>query len=130
MVAAVAKTDLRVDEYIEAQSKPAQRVLRQVRSTIRKALPNGEEVISYKIPAYRLNGKIVIYFAGWAAYVSMYPANERLVAAFKDELEPYRAGKGTLRFPLDEPVPVKLIERIVQFRAKELTEAKTTKKPK
>jgi uncharacterized protein YdhG (YjbR/CyaY superfamily) len=90
-----------------------------VRSTLRKALPGAEEVISYKIPAYRLHGEIVLYFAGWKQHYSLYPAGERMVAAFKDQLASYRVSKGTIRFPLSEPVPVKLIERIAKFRAEE-----------
>jgi uncharacterized protein YdhG (YjbR/CyaY superfamily) len=94
-------------------------VLERVRSTIRAALPGAEEAISYQIAAYRLQGCAVIYFAGWKQHYSLYPVTGRLVAAFTDELAPYKVGKGTIRFPLSEPVPVKLIERIAKFRAKE-----------
>jgi len=110
---------INVDEYISAQPETAQVVLLRVRSTLRKALPGAEEVISYKIPAYRLHGEIVLYFAGWKQHYSLYPAGERMVAAFKDQLASYRVSKGTIRFPLSEPVPVKLIERIAKFRAEE-----------
>ena len=106
-----------VDEYISAQSETAQGVLRRVRSTLRKALPGAEEVISYKIPAYRQHGEIVLYFAGWKQHYSLYPAGEHLVAAFKDQLASYKISKGTIRFPISEAVPVKLIERIAKFRA-------------
>jgi uncharacterized protein YdhG (YjbR/CyaY superfamily) len=108
-----------VDEYISAQPETAQAVLQRVRSTLRKAMPGAEEVISYKMPAYRLPGGIVLYFAGWKRHYSLYPAGERLVAAFKDQLAKYQVSKGTIRFPLSEPVPVNLIERIAQFRAQE-----------
>jgi uncharacterized protein YdhG (YjbR/CyaY superfamily) len=106
-----------VDEYISAQSEVAQGVLQRVRSTLRNALPGAEEVISYNIPAYRQNGEIVLYFAGWRQHYSLYPAGENLVAAFKDRLTSYKVSKGTIRFPLSEPVPVQLIERIAKFRA-------------
>ena len=76
-------------------------------------------MISYKIPAYRLHGEIVLYFAGWKQHYSLYPAGERVIAAFKDQLASYKISKGTIRFPLSEPVPVTLIERIAKFRAKE-----------
>jgi uncharacterized protein YdhG (YjbR/CyaY superfamily) len=76
-------------------------------------------VISYKIPAYKLHGGIALYFAGWKQHYSLYPAGERLVAALKDQLASYKVSKGTIRFPLSEPVPVRLIERIARFRAKE-----------
>ena len=116
------------DEYISAQPKTAQAVLQRVRSTLRKALPGAEEVISYKIPAYKLHGGIVLYFAGWKQHYSLYPAGERLVAAFKDQLAPYKVSKGTIRFPLTEPVPVKLIERIAKLRAEEAVEREKSKR--
>jgi uncharacterized protein YdhG (YjbR/CyaY superfamily) len=75
-----------VDECISAQPETAQLVLQRVRSTLRKALPGAKEVISYKIPAYRLHGGIVRYFAGWKQHYSLYPAGEHMVAAFKDQL--------------------------------------------
>ena len=97
-----------------------QAVLERVRSTIRKAVPGAEEAISYQMPAFKLNGRYVLYFAGWKQHYSLYPSTDPLVAAFKDELAPYEVnGKGTIRFPLSEPVPVKLIAGIAKFRAKE-----------
>ncbi|MCU1263223.1 MAG: hypothetical protein JWO80_6108 [Bryobacterales bacterium] len=109
-----------VDEYIASQPAAVQGVLKRVRSTIRKAVPEAEEVISYGIPTYKLRGGRVIYFAGWRQHYSLYPATGHVVAAFKDELAPYQVNKGTIRFPLSAPVPVKLIERIAKFRAKEV----------
>jgi uncharacterized protein YdhG (YjbR/CyaY superfamily) len=117
----MTKTNFKnVDEYIAAQPEAGQAVLATVRSGIRKALPKAEEVISYKIPAYKLKGAVVLYFAGWKQHYSLYPAGDRLVAAFKDELTPYKISKGTIRFPFGKPVPVKLIERIAKFRATEI----------
>ena len=110
-----------VDEYIAVQPEAAQIVLGHVRSAIHRALPNAEEVISYKMPAYRFHGEIVLYFAGWKRHYSLYPAGERLIAAFEDQLAPYKISKGTIQFPLSEPVPTKLIERIAKFRAKEVS---------
>ena len=109
-----SKADFKsVDDYIAAQPESAQDILQRVRSTIRKALPTAEEGISYKIPAFKLGGKVVLYFAGWKQHYSLYPCGARLVASFKDELAPYEVNhKGTIRFPLSEPVPVKLIARI------------------
>ena len=109
-----------VDEYIASQPEAMQAVLKRVRSTIRKAVPGAEEVISYGIPTYKLHGGRVIYFAGWTQHYSLYAATGHVVAAFKDDLAPYEVNKGTIRFPLSEPVPVKLIERIAKFRAKEV----------
>jgi uncharacterized protein YdhG (YjbR/CyaY superfamily) len=123
----MAKTDFKsVDEYIASQPEAAQGILRRVRSTIRNAVPGAEEVISYKIPTYKLPSGPVLYFAGWKQHYSLYPAGERLVAAFKDELAPYKVNKGTIRFPLSQPVPVKLIGRIAKFRAKEVAERQKT----
>jgi uncharacterized protein YdhG (YjbR/CyaY superfamily) len=119
----MARTDFKsVDEYIATQPKNMQAILQRVRSTIRKAVPGAEEVISYQIPAYKLHGGPVIYFAGWKQHYSLYPATEDLVEALMDDLEPYKVSKGTIRFPLSQPVPVKLIERIARFRAKEADE--------
>jgi uncharacterized protein YdhG (YjbR/CyaY superfamily) len=109
-----------VDEYIAAQPEAARGALRRVRSAVRNALPGAEELIAYKMPAYKLNDAVVIHFAGWKQHYSLYLASERVVAAFNDELAPYDVKKGTVSFPLSKPVPVKLIERIAKFRAKEI----------
>ena len=112
-----------IDEYIAGFPPAVQRVLKRVRRTIRKALPAADEGISYQIPTYKLHGRYVLYFAGWKQHYSLYPSTDRLVAAFRDELAPYEVNnKGTIRFPLSEPVPVKLIEGIAKFRAKEVAE--------
>ena len=116
----MAKTDFKsVDQYIAAHPRDVQAVLRRVRAIIRKALPGAEEVISYQIPAYRLHGRRVVYFAGWKQHYSLYPANDRLVATFRDELAPYEISKGTIRLPLSRPVPATLVGRIAKFLAKE-----------
>ena len=118
-----------VAEYIESQPPKARAVLRKVRAAMRKALPRAEEVISYQIPAYKLNGRVVIYFAGWKEHYSIYPAHRRLVAAIKERLAPYEVNnRGTIRFPLSEPVPARLIEAIAKFRAMEVTENRGDKR--
>jgi uncharacterized protein YdhG (YjbR/CyaY superfamily) len=113
-----------VDEYIALQPETVQALLKRVRNTIRKALPEADETISYQIPAYKLPAGPVLYFAGWKHHYSLYPATARLVAEFQNELAPYQINKGTIRFPLSAPVPVKLIERIAKFRAKEVAQRK------
>ena len=124
----MAKTDYKsVAEYIGAQPDEVQRVLKRVRAAIRAALPRAEEVISYQIPAYKHDGSAVIYFAGWKEHYSLYPVSERLVAALDKELAPYAFSKGTMRLPLDEPVPGKLIARIAKLRAKEVAEQQKAK---
>ena len=115
-----------VDEYIAAQPAAVREILERVRRTIRKAVPAAEEVISYQIPAYKLSAEkpkdqLVIYFAAWKHHVSMYPATTTVVAEFADEIAPYFDHNSTLRFPLAQPVPLKLIERIAKFRAKEVS---------
>jgi uncharacterized protein YdhG (YjbR/CyaY superfamily) len=118
---AMAKTDFNsVDDYIAAQPEAVQGLLQSVRAAIRKAVPRAEEVISYRIPTYRLPAGPVLYFAGWKAHFSLYPASEQLVSAFKDELAGFKISKGTIRFPLSEAVPQKLIARIAKFRAEEV----------
>jgi uncharacterized protein YdhG (YjbR/CyaY superfamily) len=114
-----------VEDYIASKPGAVRSVLRRVHSAIRKALPGAEEVISYQIPAYRLRGRAVLYLAGWKEHYSLYPATQRLVAAFADDLAPYEIGKGTIRFPLHEPVPVELIARIAKFRAHEARQTGT-----
>lgn len=107
-------------------------VLDKVRAIIRKAVPKADEVISYQIPAYKLDGELVIFFAGWKKHFSLYPATGRVVEELAAELEGYERSKGTVRFPLDEKIPVALIEKIVKIRledAKERAAEKAAKKP-
>jgi uncharacterized protein YdhG (YjbR/CyaY superfamily) len=111
-----------VADYIASKPRTVQVLLKRVRNTIRKAVPSAEETISYSIPAYKINGRVAIYFAGWKEHFSIYPSSAGLVAALKDELAPYEISKGTIRFPFADGVPVRLIARIAKFRAKELAE--------
>jgi uncharacterized protein YdhG (YjbR/CyaY superfamily) len=117
-----------VGEYLASQPRATQAALKRVRSIIRKTMPGAEETISYGIPAYKVGGRTVLYLAGWKEHYSLYPSTRQLERAFTDELAPYELSKkGTIRFPLSEPVPAKLIERIAKFRVKESTErAKAT----
>src|SRR5262245_11109068 len=133
----MARTDYRsVDEYFAAQPEGARLVLRRVRSIVKKAIPGAEEAISYQIPAFKQQGVWVLALAAWKRHYSIYPAPERLVATFKGKLDPYKASKGTLRFPLSEPVPEQLIERIAKWLAKYARErarakgARSKKRPK
>ena len=124
----MAKTAIKtVDDYLAAQPEPVRVALERVRRTIRKAMPGAEELISYKMPAYKMHGRIVLYFAGWKQHYSLYPAIDGVAAAFKDDLARYKVSKGTIRFPLSEPVPVKLIEDIAKFRAKRIVEREKAK---
>ena len=116
------KTEKRVakniDEYISGFPSDVQKVLNQLRVTIKKAAPGAEESISYGIAAFKHNGRILIYFAGFKNHIGLYPA-PRGKEAFKEELSHYKGGKGTIQFQLSHPMPLQLITRIVKFRMKE-----------
>lgn len=108
-----------VDGYIASFPTNVQKILQKIRATIRKGAPRAEESISYQIPTYKLDGKVLIYFAGFAKHVSVYPA-PRDADEFREELAAYKGGKGTVQFPLDKPVPYDLITRIVAFKVTNL----------
>jgi uncharacterized protein YdhG (YjbR/CyaY superfamily) len=104
-----------IDEYIATFPPDVQQILRQVRAAIRDAAPDAEETISYQIPTFTLNGRHLVYFAGYGKHVAVYPAP---VANpdFAAEMAIYGSGKGTVKFPLDRPIPFDLIRKIVKFR--------------
>jgi len=116
-----------IDGYLAAQPAATQLVLEKVRTAIRKALPKAEEGISYSIPAFKLNGRAFLYFAGWKQHFSLYPATGRVAVDLKDELAGHIVSKGTIRFPLDKPVPTKLIAAIAKIRAEEEAERQRAK---
>src|SRR5690242_1535730 len=101
-----------VDDYLAACPDETRDLLQQVREVIRKALPEATELISYGIPAFRLQGQNIVYFAGWQKYIAMYPLPTGN-AALQKRLAPYTAGRGTLHFPLDAPLPLELIREVV-----------------
>ena len=107
-----------IDDYIAGFPNDVQEILEKIRVTIRKAAPDAEETISYQMPTFTLKGKYLVYFAAYKKHIGLYPA-PRGNAEFNEELSVYKAGKGTVRFPLDKPIPFDLISRIVKFRAKE-----------
>jgi len=106
-----------VDKYISGFPKPAQKAMEQLRKIIRAAAPEAEEVISYQMPAYRYHGMLV-YFAGYDAHVGFYPTPSA-IAAFKKELSAYKSAKGSVQFPLDQPLPAALVKTMVEFRVQE-----------
>lgn len=126
----MANTDFKsVAQYLATKPKSSQAVLKKVRAIIREALPKeAQEVISYQIPAYKLHGAAVIYFSGWTKHFSIYPATGAMNEVLGDQLAPYKASKGTLKFSLTEPIPSKLIERVVKIRAKETLQRLAAKK--
>jgi uncharacterized protein YdhG (YjbR/CyaY superfamily) len=106
-----------VDEYIAAQPEAVQPKLEQVRAAIRRAVPEAVEVIGYGMPGYKLRGKPLLYFAGFKEHYSLFAASGTFFAALEEELQGYELRKGTVHFPLDKPVPTKLIARIAKLRA-------------
>jgi uncharacterized protein YdhG (YjbR/CyaY superfamily) len=108
----VAPTFRTVDEYISSFPADVQEQLQGVRDVMRAAAPGTEEAISYGIPTFMLEGRYLIYFAGWKRHISVYPI-PAVDARLDREIERFKAGKGTLRFPLNEPIPYELIGRLV-----------------
>jgi uncharacterized protein YdhG (YjbR/CyaY superfamily) len=106
-----------VQEYISAQSAPAKAMLQQMRSTIKEAAPGAEEVISYNMPAFKLDGMLV-WYAAFKNHIGFYPRPSGL-DAFKKEIAVYKRTKGAVQFPMDQPLPLALVTKIVKYRVKE-----------
>ena len=111
-----------IDTYIAAQPATARPALEKMRQVIGKAIPTADEAISYGIPAYTLGGRVVVYFAGWKRHTALYPGSAQTFAAFGKDVAGYATSKGTLQFPLGEPLPIKLIAAIAKHRAREVAE--------
>lgn len=107
-----------IDAYISAFPPGIRKLLRSVRTTIHKAAPDAVEAISYGMPTFKLGGRNLVHFAAYAHHIGFYPVPSG-INAFKKELAPYKQGKGSVQFPLDTPLPLDLITRIVRYRAKE-----------
>jgi uncharacterized protein YdhG (YjbR/CyaY superfamily) len=111
-----------VDDYLRTLPPSTRAMVRDVRQALRAALPKAEEVISYSIPAFRLDGGVVLWFAGWKKHVSIYPATKGVRKKFAKQLAKHDINdKGTIRFPLDEKLPIPLIVSIAKLRAKEVS---------
>ena len=106
-----------IDEYIAGFPRDVQAVLQKVRAAIKKAAPDADETIKYQIPTFTLNGNLV-HFGGYKTHIGFYPT-PNAIAKFQKELSRYEGAKGTVRFPLDKPIPYDLITRIVKFRVQE-----------
>jgi uncharacterized protein YdhG (YjbR/CyaY superfamily) len=111
-----------IDEYIALQPEQIKPALELIRTTIKKIEPEAEEVISYKMPAFKYYG-IIVYFAAYKNHIGFYPTSSG-IAAFEKEFTGYKYSKGAVQFPLDKPLPLDLISRIVKFRVKENIEKK------
>ena len=116
-----------MDGYIASFPKEVQVVLEQIRKTIRKVAPGAVEAISYQIPTFKLNGSNLVHFAAWKEHIGFY-ATPSGNAAFKKELARYKVAKGSIQFPLDEPIPYDLVTKIVKFRVQETQVKKKTKR--
>lgn len=116
-----------VDEYIKWYPKDVQEILNKIRKIMEKEMPDAEQVISYGILTFKLFGKYVVYFAGYEKHVSVYPIGA-VPESLEREIKPYVAGRGTLKFPLNEPIPFDLIEKFVKHRVKVARESKDKKK--
>ena len=104
-----------VDVYIASFAEDVQKILGQVRLTVSNAAPGAEETISYSMPAFRYKGRVIIYFAGYRNHIGFYATPSGHIE-FAKELSKYKQGKGSVQFPLDKPMPLNLIARIVKFR--------------
>lgn len=117
-----------IDEYIAGFPADVQKILEKVRATIRKEAPDAGEAIKYRIPTFTMDGNLV-HFAAFKGHIGFYPGPTG-IEAFKDELSVYESAKGSVRFPLDQPIPYGLITKIVKFRVKESLAAAGAKKKK
>lgn len=115
-----------VDEYLSAFPATTQKLLQEVRQAIKKAAPKAEEMISYNMPAFKFHGALV-YYAAYKNHIGFYPTSSG-IRVFKEELKNYKTSKGAIQFPVDKPIPLNLISRIVKFRAKENLEKEMAKK--
>lgn len=117
-----------IDSYIATFPKNVQVLLEQVRNAIKSSAPKAEEVISYNMPAFKLHGMLV-YFAGYKQHIGFYPTASG-IAEFQEEISKYKNAKGSVQFPLDKPMPLALIKKMVKFRVKENSEKAKLKKAK
>jgi uncharacterized protein YdhG (YjbR/CyaY superfamily) len=108
-----------IDEYLAGFSDDKRAALERIREAIRAAVPKAEECISYGVPAFRLDGKVLVGFGAAANHCAFYPMSGRTVEALEDELKGYDTSKGTIRFPVDKPLPATLIRKLVKARIAE-----------
>ena len=116
-----------MDAYIASLPRDVQNILEKIRQVIRKTAPEAVEAISYQIPTFKLNGKNLVHFAAWKDHIGFY-ATPSGNAAFKKELAQYKVAKGSIQFPLDEPIPYDLVRKMVSFRVKETQVKKKAKR--
>ena len=110
-----------VDDYVAALPDDRRAVMERLRRTIRAAAPDATEAIAYNMPAFRHDGHFLVSYEAFKRHYSLFPWSDAMVAELGEELRPYAVGKGTIRFPADEPIPLDLVARIVEFRNQELS---------
>lgn len=111
-----------VDEYMAALPEDRRMVMEQLRRTIRSAAPDASEAIAYNMPAFRLDGRFLVSYEAFKRHYSLFPWSEGMLAELGEALRPYAVGKGTIRFPADEPIPMELVIRIVAARNREVAD--------
>src|SRR5205814_8519635 len=109
-----------IDEYLAQVQADQQMVLEKLRQTILAVAPGAEECISYGVPAFRLNGRSLVFFGAWANHCALYPGSSATLKKFRNELRDFQVSKGTLRFSPDKPLPVALVKRLVKARIAEI----------
>jgi len=119
-----------VAEYLAATPPKARKSLKQLRAAIKAAAPGITERISYRIPTFDLDGRYLLYIAAFQEHVGLYPVTAAMVASHGAEIAPYRAGKGTLRFPLDAPIPTELVTKLAKARIQERRAGSAAKRPR
>lgn len=107
-----------IDEYIAEFPPETRKALEEVRALIRASAPGATETISYAIPTFDLNGRHLVHFAGYGHHIGFYPGASG-IEAFREEIKPYKSAKGSVQFPLDQPMPADLVRRMVEFRVQE-----------
>lgn len=105
-----------IDEYIKSRREPHKSMLQDLRKTIKAAAPEAVEVISYNMPAFKIFGRILVYFAAHTSHIGFYPASAEVQTAFGEELKAYVTSKGTVRFPVEKKIPVALVKKIIAFK--------------
>ena len=115
-----------IDDYIKSYPPDVQKILQEIRKTIKKMAPEAEEAISYQIPTFKLNGNLV-HFAAFKKHIGFYPGS-KAINVFKKEIASYKSSKGTVQFPLEKPLPLSLIKKIVDYRVKESSQKVKAKK--
>ncbi len=116
-----------IDEYISNFPEDVQLILKKLRKAIAKAAPDAEETIKYRMPTFVLYKRNLVHFAAFKNHIGFYPTPSAIIA-FKDELTPYKQSKGAIQFPINEPIPLDLVRRIVEFRVKENLDKSKNKK--